>query len=147
MGKIISKNVKITTSRTKELTALDFENLKGTSLYESLFRNKVTIIASNDGEVIDIEDILGSIQEWIKNSCNGYYFIEMMTDIDNMIEIYFENTNDAAMFELFYAEHCIEIEIAEEISKAEYPITWNAMPQKSWEHREAIDEIFKKLRR
>ena len=72
MGKIISKNVKITTSRTKELTALDFENLKGTSLYESLFRNKVTIIGSNDGEIIDIEDILGSIQEWIKNSCNGY---------------------------------------------------------------------------
>ena len=93
----------ITISNPKRLIKGDFQALRGTALYEQMFRNRCRVEVK--GGLNDAKDIArADIADWLKANCSTFYHFD---DTDGWV--YIEGDSDAVNFKMRFHDQEVAI--------------------------------------
>lgn len=91
-----------TVTNPKGLTAEDFKSLAGSSLHETMMRNRMRV--SVNGYTDAKSAATNSINKWLRNNCGTFYFFDQ-----NAFWVYIEGDADAVNFKMFFHDMAVDI--------------------------------------
>ena len=95
---------KIEITNPKALTKEEFDSLRGTSLYEQMFRNRSIVTVKNG--LNEAKDIASKeVKAWLKENCGTFYYV----DGSGNMRVYIEGDADAVNFKMRFHDQDIEL--------------------------------------
>jgi hypothetical protein len=129
----------------KQLTREEFESLRGTSLHEAMFRNRVRVRV--EGISSDQSSAFKNIEEWLKDRAGSHFYIEPTVGDGGFI--FFEDQAEMVALTLtFNGEDVVLGEVETDVGRPVPPHVSGPMPvltgkrkfQKPWELPDALPE-------
>lgn len=95
----------MTITNPKRLTKEDYDSLRGTPLYEQMFRNRslVSVSGLNDAKA----EARKTMQEWLAANCNSFYYITS----GEPIWVAIESDADAVNFKMRFHDQEVEMPV------------------------------------
>lgn len=81
----------------KKLTQDQFSILKGTALFETMFRNRLVVETNLSG--MDKAEAEKNIHRWLTDNCNTFFFFDTS---DGRCSVYIEGDSDVLNFKMFF---------------------------------------------
>jgi len=94
---------RIQITNPKLLTEEDFASLRGTSLYEQLFRNRCSLsILNRSSSAQKVAE--NEVVEWLKDNCHTFYYFDSETGY-----VFIEGDADVLNFKMKFDDHDVVI--------------------------------------
>lgn len=93
----------ITITHPKKLCEEDFSDLRGTALYEKMFRNR-SVLTISDGSGEARHAAYQQINFWLSENCKSFYRVDAGASC-----VYIEDDADAMNFKMMFSDFDIEI--------------------------------------
>ena len=91
---------KLSIFHPNELSEKDFENLRGTSLMETLVRNRMAITFDDDA---DDDAAYTIVHTWLNENCKSNFYITM-DSVSEYMMLYIEHENELLAFKMFFEQ-------------------------------------------